>query len=266
MKTRLGVVSFLNTQPLVWAFETGALDHDFDLVYDVPSRCAVRLHNRETDVALIPSIEIARGQGPYEIAPGLSLASRGPVRSVLLLLNKDPEDVRTLALDTSSRTSVVLSQVILRKRYHCRPDVFPIPPDPDRMLERADAALLIGDPALDLDPAAYRILDLGRAWIDLTGLPFVYACWTGRPGALSPAEIGNLLEAKALGLDAVSDIAEHYAATHLRAPSFYADYLTQNMRYDLGQAELEGLRRFYTYAFEEGFINRVPDVRFYPQA
>ncbi len=264
MRIRLGVVNFLNTRPLVQAFESGGLDHSFDLIYGVPSRCAERLHSGEADVALIPSIEIARGPEPYEICPGVSIASLGPVRSVLLVLKKAPEEIRSLALDPSSRTAIALSRIILQKQYGCVPRVFQSPPEPDRMLERADAALLIGDSALELDPGAYRVLDLGAAWTELTGLPFVYACWTGRSGVLKPGEVRKLVEARALGVRQIPAIAEAFAASHPFPAAFYAAYLSCNIRYDLGDAELEGLRRFYGYALELGLIEKMPEVRFYP--
>ena len=266
MRTRLGVVRYLNSRPLVEAFESGDLEHPFELIYDVPSRCAERLHSRKTDVALIPSVEIARGKDRYAIVPGVGIASAGPVRSVFLLLRKDPEDIGTLALDTSSRTSVALSRIVLQKRYGCRPDVFESPPDPGRMLDRADAALLIGDLALELDMEAYRVLDLGEAWTELTGLPFVYACWTGRPDALGLQGVRKLIEAKEMGARYVPSIAARYAASHGLPAAFYARYLTRNIRYDLGGAELEGLRRFYAYAFELGLIERVPEIRFYDES
>lgn len=261
MGARLGVVSFLNTRPLVEAFRTGALSHDFELIYDVPSVCADKLHRGQTDVALIPAAEI--GRGAYVLVPEVGLASNGPVRSVLLLLGKEPEEVRTLALDVSSRTSVVLSQIVLARQFGCRPDVFVHPPDVDAMLARADAALLIGDPALELDVKRYRVLDLGEAWTQMTGLPFVYACWTGRPGAMGAGEVARLIEAKTLGLAEIPSIAAMYAAGHKMPPAFYADYLRRNMCYDLGEAEQEGMRLFYAYGAELGLIAHVPELRFY---
>ena len=261
---RLGVVCYLNTRPLVHAFESGKLAHSFDLIYDVPSRCADRLRVRETHVALIPSVELARSPEPYDVVPNVGISSTGPVRSVLLILKRDPDQVRSLALDTSSRTSAALSRIVLEKAYGCRPESFEHPPDPERMLSRADAALLVGDPALHLELDGYRTMDLGEAWADMTGLPFVYACWTGRPGALDPGEASALSEAKEIGVREIPGIAATFAQSHPRPASFYAGYLTRNIRYDLGEGEMEGLQRFYAYAHELGLIERVPDIGFYP--
>ena len=264
MRVRLGVVSYLNTRPLVEVLRTGAIDRDFELIYDVPSRCAERLHMGETDVALIPAVEIGRGRDPYRIVPNVGIISNGPVGSVFIVLNKEPEEIQTLALDRGSRTSVVLAQIVLARQFGCQPEVFFHPPDIDAMLKRADAALLIGDTALALSLKRYRILDLGEIWTQMTGLPFVYACWTGRPDALTPYHIDKLIEAKEKGKPLIPSIAKDYASeTRTLSPAFYDEYLTRNILYDLGDTELEGLKRFYAYGVELGLMDVVPNIRFY---
>ena len=216
-------------------------------------------------MALIPSVEIARGREPYAVVPGVGIVSYGPVRSVLLVLKGEPEEIRSLALDTSSRTSVALSQIVLQRHFDCRPRVFPCVPNLPEMLEGADAALLIGDPALELDVKRYRVLDLGEMWTEMTGLPFVYACWTGRMGALGPEDTQRLIDAKGLGCRHIGEISEHFAESRPLPPAFYTEYLTRYIRYDLGEAELEGLRRFYAYALELGLIDRAPEIAFFPR-
>src|SRR5215831_16247664 len=152
MSIRLGAVTYLNARPLVYGLEHS---DRFSIRYDVPSECARLLHARETDLGLIPSIEYLRGPAPYALVPGPAVTSRGPVASVAIYTRRDPRDIRTIAMDTSSRTSMA--------------------PDLDAMLARADAALVIGDTALFLDHAALgaRKIDLGEAWSEETGLPFV---------------------------------------------------------------------------------------------
>ncbi len=266
MATRLAVVSFLNTRPLVHALENGRIEHRFDLSYDVPSRCAERLHSGDADAALIPSIEIARGPVPYCVVPEVGISSRGPVRSVLLLHRTDPADIRTLALDVNSRTSSVLSRVLLEKRYRCRPDVLHLPPDAGHMLDLADAAVIIGDAALAVDTASCCAIDLGNAWTVLTGLPFVYACWAGPPGALDPDQTAQLIRSKALGVGEIRHIAAICASSGQGSAAFYADFLGEKIRYDFGEAELEGLNLFFRYAHESGFIEDIPKIRFYAQS
>jgi len=266
MATRLAVVSFLNTRPLVHALETGRIEHRFELSYHVPSRCAERLHSGKADAALIPSIEVARGTVPYSIVPEVGISSRGAVRSVLLLHRTEPPDIRTLALDVNSRTSNVLSRIVLQKRYRCTPDILHAPPDPGRMLDDADAAVIIGDAALAVETTSCCVIDLGKAWDELTGLPFVYACWAGRSDALNPGQTRQLIRAKALGVREIPHIAATCASTQSGSAEFYADFMGRKIRYDFGRADLEGLNLFFRYAHEMGSIGNIPKLRFYPQS
>jgi len=154
-------VSYLNTSPLVWGMLHGDQRGAFDLTFRVPSECASAVASGEADIGIIPAIELNRHD--YGRIRGLGIASRGPVRSILLVSSKPFGEIETLAGDTSSRTSVALARVILARRYGAQPRLIARPPDLVRMLEDADAGLIIGDPALHLDPAALGdyVLDLG---------------------------------------------------------------------------------------------------------
>ncbi len=252
---RLGVVSYLNAAPTVHGL---AGDPRFRIVRDLPSRIGERLHAGEIDLGLIPSIEYA--EGDYAIVPGIAIASRGPVRSVSLLHRGRLEDVRRVAVDTSSRTSAALVRVLLRDRLGRDPEYVPMPPDVPVMLDAADAALVIGDPALYYDGEASR-LDLGAEWTERTGHPFVYAFWAGRVGAAGAADVARLQSALAAGLGALGHIASTYNG-HPERARLNEDYLRGNISYALGEAELGGLREFYARAHAGGLIARVPEVRF----
>ena len=260
---KLGVVQYLNTKPLVYPFEQNLIDHPFALVLDVPSECARKLHANETDVAIIPAIEIARSPEPYAVVRDVCIGSVGRVNSVFLVLNKDPEDVQSVALDTSSRSSVALTRILLEKRFGAKPRTVDHPPVMDEMLEAADAAVLIGDLALELDRDRYRVLDLGQTWTDWTGLPFVYACWTGRPGTLTNDARDQLVSAKDSGLGHVDEIARAYAEDRPHSPAFYASYLTDSIHFDFSNREIEGLTRFFAYAAELDLIDQAPHLRFF---
>ena len=253
---RLGVVSYLNAVPTVHGLGGEAR---FEIVRDLPSRIAARLHAGEIDLGLIPSIEYA--EGDYEIVPGIAIASRGPVRSVTLLYHGRLEHVRRVAVDTSSRTSAALVRVLLRDRLGHDPEYAPMPPDVPMMLNTADAALVIGDPALYYDGDAER-LDLGEEWTGRTGRPFVYAFWAGRPGAVTGADVARLQSALAAGLGALSHIAASYNG-HPERASLNESYLRGNISYALGEAELGGLREFYVLAHARELIARVPELRFH---
>jgi chorismate dehydratase len=253
---RLGVVSYLNAAPTVHGLEG---DGRFTLVRDVPAKIAALLHAGEVDLGLIPSIEYA--EGDYAIVPGVAIASRGPVRSVTLLYRGRLESVRRVAVDTSSRTSAALVRVLLRERLGHDPEYVPMPPDVPIMLNSADAALVIGDPALYYDGEAAR-LDLGDEWRTRTGKPFVYAFWAGRPGVATADDVGRLQSACAAGLLALSHIASTYNG-HPERAALNESYLRRNISYALGEEEQGGLREFYVRAHARRLIARVPELRFH---
>lgn len=253
---RLGVVSYLNAVPTVH----GLLgDPGFELLRAVPSRVAEMLHAGEVDLGLIPSVEYASGD--YAIVPGVALASRGPVRSVNLFHRKPLNQVRRVALDASSRTSVALVKVLLAEDG-LAPQYVVRPPDVLGMLDEADAALVIGDPAFYFRGDVAR-RDLGEEWTARTGLPFVWAFWAGRPGAASPAQVLRLQEAVASGLRSVGEIAATYNGVGRAYPVENEQYLRHHIAYGLAEEELAGLREFYRRAHAIGLIPRVPELRFH---
>ena len=258
---RLGAVGYLNARPLVYGLER---QPRFALRYDIPSECARLLHGRAIDVGLIPSIEYLRGPQPYLFVPGPAVTSRGPVASVAIYTRVEPNDIRTIAMDTSSRTSVALSTVLLRRVFGVTPEALPMAPDLDAMLARADAALIIGDNALFLDPRSdIRKVDLGELWTETTRLPFVYAVWAGWPGALTPEEVRLLQRARDEGVADADGVARAYYPDDPARQAVARRYLRDNIRYVLGAEELDGLRRFYRYAAEAGLVAEARDLRFY---
>jgi chorismate dehydratase len=262
MAIRIGAVTYLNARPLVYGLERSARFH---LRYDVPSECARLLHAHEIDVGLIPSIEYLRGPVPYALVPGPAVISRGTVASVAIYTRRDPDDIRTIAMDTSSCTSVALATVVLQRRFRVTPEPAPMAPDLDAMLARADAALIIGDSALFLDHAAggAHKIDLGHEWTELTGLPFVYACWTGWPRALDRADVLSLQRARNEGVAQSDAVAAAYYPDDTARQSIARRYLRDNIRYFLGDDELEGLKTFFRYAGELGLASFDGTLRFY---
>ena len=269
---RLGAVGYLNARPLVYGLER---QPRFDLRYDIPSECARLLHGHEIDVGLIPSIEYLRGQEPYLFVPGPAVTSRGPVASVAIYTRIEPKDIRTIAMDTSSRTSVALSTVLLRRVFGAAPDAVPMAPDLVAMLARADAALIIGDNALFLDHtmvrlkpdttglSAVRKIDLGELWTKETGLPFVYAVWAGWRDALTPEDVRLLQRARDEGVADSDGVARAYYPDDPARQAVARRYLRDNIRYVLGPEELEGLRTFYRYAAEAGLVAEARELCFY---
>jgi chorismate dehydratase len=197
--------------------------------------------------------------------PDLSIASRGPVASVCLYTRRPVHDIRSIALDTSSRTSAALVRVLCTRRFGVQPSFEPQGPDLEAMLDRCDAALLIGDNALfdDKQRAGVLRIDLGEAWTAMTGLPFVWAFWAGRPGALDASGVQALQQARAEGIRHVDDIARAYCPGSPRGQALAASYLRDNIRYTFGPDEAAGLALFYRYASEAGLVEAVDDVRFF---
>jgi chorismate dehydratase len=262
---RLGAVTYLNARPLVYGLENHP--DRFDVRYDIPSECARLLHARETDVGLIPSIEHLRGPAPYMLVPGPAVTSRGPVASVAIYSRREPKDIRTVAMDTSSRTSVALATILLRRRFGVTAEPAPMAPDLDAMLAQADAALIIGDIALFLDheAAGARKIDLGEEWTAMTGLPFVYACWSGWPGALVAGDVVALQRARDTGVAQSDAVAAAYYPDETARQAVARGYLRDNIRYVLGGEELEGLRTFYRYADELGLASFDGTLQFYDE-
>jgi chorismate dehydratase len=260
---RIGAVSYLNTRPLVHGLAQLAPQHE--LIYDLPSRLADRLAAGQLDVALIPSVEYFQNPD-YQIISDACIGCRGPVRSVKLLSRVPPEQIRTLALDEGSRTSVALVQILLRERFGLSPELVPFPIDAPPESIKADALLMIGDRAMH-PPAGEYVAewDLGDVWCRWAELPFVFAMWVARGAGVSPArqdsgfgvqgseetleELGIILsQARDAGVAHVEQIARD---EHARFDLSYRDcltYLRDHLHFTLGPRELAGLQLFRKYA------------------
>ena len=262
MPIRLGAVGYLNARPLTWALDR--VPERWHIRYDVPSVCAALLHAGDVDLGLIPSIEYLQAPD-YRCVPGVGIGSRGPVTSVALYTRVPLRSIRRVALDTSSRTSVALVKVLCRYRFQIAPDFIPHGPDLDAMTRGSDAALLIGDPALDADHGALGLdkIDLGDEWTAMTGLPFIYAAWTGRPGAATEADVRALQEAQEEGVRSTAAIAEEYGKGDAPATARAAAYLRDNVKYGLGADEAKGLQTFLDYAVECGLAPHRRTLEFF---
>lgn len=262
---RLGAVSYLNTKPLVEGLDERP--DLFSIRFDIPSTCAALLHSGDVDLGLIPAIEYQRGDAnaEYHIVPGLAIGSNGPIASVAVFSRVPVGRIRTLALDTSSRTSVALTRILCAHHWGVAPAFVPAAPDLATMLSQADAALLIGDPALVADPQAHDALklDLGSEWKAMTGLPFVYAVWTGRHGALSPEHVRVLQDARDRGMASLDAIATRAGGGDPVATDRALRYLRDNLKYGLQDAEIAGLRRFHALAADLDIVSGRHALRFY---
>lgn len=253
-------VSYLNTVPLVWGMlhdPDPGLRQAFDLRFALPSDCAAQLAAGEADIGIIPVIEMARQKLDY--FRGTGIACHGPVRSILLISKVPMSRIKTLAVDAGSRTSVMLARVILAEKFGVEPQLIVRPADLAAMLGEADAALIIGDPALRLDPAAlpFETLDLGGEWTSMTGLPMVFAVWSytkefGRKEAIQDRYAPAFLESCRYGLQHAADIARIEAPSRGVTEELAFRYITHHIVYELGQKDYQGLELYVKMAMAVG--------------
>jgi predicted solute-binding protein len=243
-RPKVCAVSYLNTVPLVWGMLHGGQKDLFELMFRIPAECADMLASGGADIGIVPAFELLRQE--LQIIPGLGIACQGPVRSILLVTKVPVAEIRTLAADSSSRTSVQLARVILAERYGARPEFHSHAPDLDRMLEAADAALLIGDSALrvDIDRAPGRVYDLGAEWVNMTGLPMVFAVWAGRADVITPAVVEGFQASFRYGREHMDEIVAAEAGPRGFDPAMVRRYLTSQIVHELGEREYEGMRTF----------------------
>ena len=257
-RLRVGAVSFLNTKPLIYPLLNKEIQTDIALSVDVPSRVAALLSEDELDVGLIPIIEYFRAKPSgtdYCVLPDISIASHGSVKNIQLFSRVPIQEIRRIALDTSSRTSVALLKILLAEKYGvspafttCAPTVIPSTALQNRQYPPFEAVLLIGDPALrHLGSTEYSV-DLGEAWYKLTGLPFVYACWVAREKARLGDLTQVLFESKERGVVQIPEIARVEAQKLGLPETLCLDYLQNRIKYDLDESAIAGIELFYKYA------------------
>ncbi len=239
---RIGCVQYLNSRPLIHGY-TGPV------VFDHPSGLARDLVAGKLDAALVPTFEALR-HPHYTLAVGVAIASDGPVYSVFLAHRGPLAEVRRIALDPASLSSVHLLQVLLREFHGLRPELLEISAFPGE----AAAALLIGNQAIDFrdhDREGYQILDLGEEWQRRTGLPFVFAPWLLRPGLPNAAAVADDLRAlRQYGETQLDEIVR----SEPRQPAFTRRYLTEHIRFGLGGREKLGIARYRELLVKHGFI------------
>jgi chorismate dehydratase len=265
---RISAISYLNTAPLLWDFEHGMAEGEFDISYTLPSSCARALEAGTADIGIIPTAAYTQISG-LSVLPDVAIASIRPVRSILLVGKLPLERVRSVALDTSSMTSVALTKVLFEKWLGGGRTFTPMSPNIDLMLAKHDAGLLIGDPALQIDRSLYFTLDLAEEWIRHTGKPFVFAFWAIRRRALLETSAGRDVPAlfqksRDHGLESSSldEISRKWAPRLNLTEQDVRSYLTENIYYHLDPACLEGLRLFYRYAAEIAALPAAPEIKF----
>jgi len=288
---RISIVEYLNTAPLVRGFTHGPLRGKYELSFTVPSQCAEALRSGAVDVAIIPAIEYQRIPD-LVILPNLSIASKKSVRSLLLVSKKPIQEVARIALDRSSRSTQALTRILCEELWHIKPEFFEAAPDLAAMLQQADAALLIGDPALRLaiacapeaqrdaageiissatlaglsEPDPLFLYDIVEKWRAMTKLPAVLAVWAARREAVTPELVQDFQDSLAFGLEHVDAIASEAAAEMKLLAGDLRRYLLENIDYHLDEENLHGLTLYYEFAAKLGLIPRVNTIAMAPEA
>jgi chorismate dehydratase len=282
-KLRVSIVEYLNAAPLVWGFTDGPLAGKYDLSFTVPSQCAEELRRGDADLGIIPSIEYQRIDGVVAL-PGMAIASKREVRSLLVVAKKPIELAKRIALDTSSRSTIGLVKILSREHWGITPEFVESAPDASEMLKDADAALVIGDPALrislkmealagkspsgeqccqgdpdDMPVPGFETLfvyDVIHQWREMTGKPAVLAIWVGRRDAVTPEVLADFTASKQFGLERVREISEAASIKLDLPPRALERYLTENIHFDLDEENLAGLQLYFEKAAAAGLIPR----------
>ena len=288
-KLRISIVEYLNTAPLVWGFTDGPLVGKYELSFTTPSQCAEALRRGEADVAIIPAIEYQRIEN-LVVLPGMAVAAKGEVRSILVVAKKPIELAKKIALDSSSRSSAALVRLLARDLWKIQPEFIEAAPDPTEMLKQADAALVIGDPALrvilKLDALSGKVpsgeqccqgdpdelpvpgfetifvYDVAYQWEEMTGKPCVLAIWAGRRDAITPEVLADFQASKRYGMERLREIAEAASIKLDLPPRALERYLTDNINFDLDEENLAGLRLYFEKAAAAGLIPRHRPLEF----
>src|SRR4051812_35974799 len=265
-RLRISAISFLNTAPLMWDFDHGELRRRFTIHYTVPAACAEELRTGVADIGIIPVITYQNIQD-LSVIPGVAIAASGPVRSILLISRLPMEKIKTVAADSSSRTSVALARVIFRKWFGGHRQFTAREPNLDVMLQNADAALVIGDNALTVDRSQYLCYDLSEEWTRHTGKPFVFAFWAVRNAALAgrtdyPDLVELFQKSRDHGLEHIPELAREWAPRVGISEDAVTSYLGGSIDYALTEDKLDGMRLFFEYAVETAVLPAVRPVEF----
>ncbi|MGV7220957.1 MAG: menaquinone biosynthesis protein [Nitrospinales bacterium] len=254
---RFGFHDFLNAQPILQPLQRNAPEAGLKMILDVPSVLARELESGNLDLAMIPSIEYLRHHDSYKLLPGISIASRGPVDTVLFITKVPVVEIKTLALDERSRTSATLLRLLYGKDFSSEVVFRQSPPDPAQMLEDNDAALIIGDQALKLNVSdkTVTILDLSEEWFKRTGKTFVHAVIAIAPEVAIDQNIIDVIQKSKLeGLANLKEISIMQGEQLGLDAGVCKNYLSDKIRYNLDDEEMDGLLHFKELCCNEGLL------------
>tara|TARA_B100000315_G_scaffold157956_1_gene146610 strand:+ start:7601 stop:8404 length:804 start_codon:yes stop_codon:yes gene_type:complete len=258
---KFGCHSFLNSKPILIPLIEKNISN-LEIIQESPADLALMLRREKLDLSFVPSIEYAKNSG-YLLVNNISISSCGTVGTVLLISKKKMEDIKTVATDNRSLSSITLLKILFKEKYNRLPFFQQTDPDYEKMLSSNDAAMLIGDTTFSLKRNGKTIYDLSEEWFQLTGKPFVHAVLCARKEAqVDQNIIKTILKSRDEGLASIEQISKYEARALAITKEKCADYLKNKIRYTLGQDEQEGLNEFFSLANKHGFIKSKPELNF----
>jgi len=259
---RLAASSYLNSAPLIWSFLQGPHRGSVDFVEAVPARCAQLLSESAVEGALVPVIEYQRIAGG-SLVPNVCVGSRKEVLSVVLVSkDKQLEDMNSVALDESSRTSATLVKIVFREFLGREPEWTTRAPNIEEMLEKNDAALIIGDPGMGFRRRGLNVWDMAALWKQHTGMGFVFAMWMVRDEEIERARQIDFAGARNVGVSHLDEIVESYKDKIPMPVAELRNYLTENIVFKVDESMEKGLRLYFELAARHHLIERVKPLKF----
>jgi len=262
-KRIIGLTDSVEYLPLIYGIKNNLIKHDFDLSFGTLLETAGRLREGELELGLISSYDYALKKETWQIVPNLCLSSANKIKHVQLFFKKGLTDITKVAIDKNAASEAILLKILMREKFMISPEYFIMEPDLDKMLSQADSALIIGERGLDYYKKHRNRLDLNEEWLDLTGLPFVYAFWAGREITVTTDDLHAIRSSFELGEKNLEKISKEYAHDRPHNWAFYHDFYTHNLSYTFSDTDQDGLNEFYNYAFFYGFTEFIPDLHFY---
>ena len=259
---RIAASTYLNSAPLIWSFLHGKRREKVTLVDAVPARCAMMLARADVDAALVPVIEYQRIED-LAVVPDVCVGSKRRVRSVVLASKCDDlKEIRSVALDESSRTSATLVKIIFMEFVGHEPAWSTYTPDLQRMLSENDAALIIGDPGMTFSHEGIRVWDMANLWNEQTSLGFVFAMWMVRQQTVDQVRELDFAAARNEGLSKMEEIVKSYESSLGLSAAEIRTYLTENISFSVDDEMRKGLQLYFELAQKHGLIDQLKELKF----
>ncbi len=259
----IGLTDSLVYLPLIYGIKHNLVRHDFGISFGSIIENAIKLREGEIELGIISSLDYALKKETWHIVPNLCISSIQKIKHVQLFFKKGLKDIRKVAVDKNAISEAVLLKILMREKFLMSPDYIEMVPDLEKMLLNTEAALIVGESSLNYYRTHRNRLDLNEEWLDMTGLPFVYAFWAGREITITSDDLNVIQSSFDLGIKNLEKLSKDYAKKHQEVWVFYHDFFTQNLSYSFSDQEKDGLNEFYNYAFFYGFTEFIPDLHFY---